>query len=113
MYRDLFSDFNLIENLIFINNNKVLTIEFNAFNNASGLSMDYLSFVNLKEFSSDYFCMKVLDLSSQKIEILFSNSIKGNFEKLYLDNNLIGTFQLKKNRLDCCPIWLKFRFRTI
>jgi internalin A len=56
LYRDLFSGFNLIENLIFINNNKVSTIEFNAFNNASGLSMDYLSLVNLKEFSSDYFC---------------------------------------------------------
>ena len=40
--------------------------------------------------------MQVLDLSSQKIEILFSNSIKGNFEKLYLDKNLIGTLSIQK-----------------
>ena len=51
------------------------------------MSVDYFSLKN------KFLPIKSLDLSNQKIEKLFMDSINGDFKYLYLNNNIIGSFE--------------------
>ena len=81
-------------NRVVLNRNNISELSIYSFKNVNHLQIDYELFMsNFKNYSKQYFNFVCLDLSQQAIETLYSNTIKGLFRKLILENNLIKEFE--------------------
>ena len=90
---DLFASMNQT-NRVALNRNNISELSLNSFKNVNHLQIDYELFTsNFKNYSKQHFSFVCLDLSQQAIEKLFSNTLKGLFSKLILENNLIKEFE--------------------